>query len=430
MIVFELPAHHHGEGLRAAAIGSCRVVNPISVLAERGDLKICASGLQATHSAAEALQIVRFIGGEIEIPDKLSPYIFDAERTPSPLPLERTVAGGVDAVIVEISDDRNFFYRDIALQQNFFSINLVRPGGVALLPWFRDLCADRPIDEACVQSALDQLKKAGHRHDDAMAELLRNIRQERQSEEEITRQLASMMSKWGGRWIVVGTFDVPGHDGAVMRHRRTLNERLNNAARQCGAAFFDPSKLVAEHGKATALDGGGADIHEYAPAFYSTVGETLVDLLRPEGPLVRGRPAACAPPAAAETSRSEYLARSRLAKTVNRELIELHRGRLASLGVSVSGLGPHYKAVIERETLVGVRELGALELISTYLPTYDAYAVLRAGLGELALLIAASGRTAIAYEPYATRRAAIEAGRAHLEAIDLIAPGLLTISPA
>nr|MDQ2860500.1 hypothetical protein [Pseudomonadota bacterium] len=42
-------------------------------------------------------------------------------------------------------------------------------------------------------------------------------------------------------------------------------------------------------------------------------------------------------------------------------------------------------------------------------------------------LIAASGRTAIAYEPYATRRAAIEAGRAHLEAIDLIAPGLLTI---
>ena len=116
-----------------------------------------------------------------------------------------------------------------------------------------------------------------------------------------------------------------------------------------------------------------------------------------------------------------------LADRLNWELITLHRQRLNDLGVTESGLGPHYQGLMERETLVGLREERVLELVAWSLPAYDAYAVMRPGLGELVLLLAASGRRAIAFEPYATRRGAIEAGRAHLEAAGLLAPGLLTI---
>jgi len=426
MIVFELPSDRDRGGLRAVAIGSCRIRNPISVLARRGDLKLCVVGLEATHTTVEALQSLEFVVGAIDIPDRLSPYIFGVERTPPRDDLARAVKNGVDAFVVEISDDRHFSYRDICLQQNFLSINFVRPHGSALLGWFRRLCSGHPIDEACVQTALEQLKAGEFRHDEDMADLLRNIRQTWQSEEEITDQLNALTSGFSGLWAVVGAIDVPEYDGIIMQHRRALNKKLSRAAKRCNTVFYDPSKLIAEHGAATALDGGGADIYEYAPDFYPTVGRTMVSLLQTGRP-VSSRAADALASQLSRSPRCAFQERSALADRVNRALLSLHRGRLATLGVEASGLGNHYKGHLERETLVGTRELGALELIAAYLPPYDAYAVMRAGLGELALLLAASGRKAIAFEPYPTRRAAIEAGRASLEASGLLAPSLLDV---
>jgi len=119
-----------------------------------------------------------------------------------------------------------------------------------------------------------------------------------------------------------------------------------------------------------------------------------------------------------------------LADRLNGLLIALHRSRLNDLGVIDSGLGPHYEAVLGQNMLVGLREERTLELISRQLPAYDGFAVMRAGLGELALLIAASGRRTIAFEPYATRQAAIEAGRVHLEDAGVLSPGALTVVPS
>jgi len=424
MMIFELPSDGRGQGVRGVAIGSCRIRNPIDVLARSGALRTCAVGLAATHAAGEALQTLKFVAGEIDIPDSLSPLIFDTDRTPSTQDFSRMLNDGVDSFLVEVSDDRLFSYRGVCLQQNFLSINLVRPYGSALLNWFRTLCNSQLIDEDCVQGALEALERGGHRHDDQMADLLRHIRQDWQAEEEIDLQLGEMVSRWPGRWVIVGTFDVPGHDGAVMQRRRALNEKLANAAKRRGAIFYDPSDLVRDHGAATALDGGGVDIHEYAPAFYATVGETLMRLLRTGKAIGKGSETNEFPPRDAGISAS--VASSLLAERVNGELVDLHRRRLATLGVETSGLGPHYRSLAERGTLVGAREMSVLELIEAYLPPYDAYAVMRAGLGELALLVAASGRRTIAFEPYSTRRDAIVAGISHLEASGLLERGLLT----
>jgi hypothetical protein len=116
-----------------------------------------------------------------------------------------------------------------------------------------------------------------------------------------------------------------------------------------------------------------------------------------------------------------------LAERLNTELVTVHRARLAALGAAESGLYAHYQALLERESLVGRRESAVLSLIEAHLPCYDAYAVLRAGLGEMALLLAASGRTVTAYEPDDNRRTAIEAGRTHLEGCGLVKPGALII---
>ena len=427
MVIFELPATRDGGGLRAASLGSCRVRNPLYVLRDRGDLTICAGGLAATHTAAEARQTLALVRGELSISDFLSPYIFETDRAPSVAGLRRTLGGGVDVFLLEVSDDKQFYYGDICLQQNFVARSLVQPCRGALLGWYREICLGRPIDEDCVQTALGKLREGGFRHDEEMADLLRQMRLERHGADDHAATLKTMMTLVGGRWIVVGAIVVPGHQGAIMHDRRTLNDNLGAAATLCGATFYDPSQLVVDHGRATALESDGANIYEYDEAFYPTVGEALVSLVR------IGRPApaknSCADPGSnpSEAPRASRVARDRLADHLNGELTPLHRARLADLGSRDSGLYAHYQRLVEASNLIGVRERATFELVDAYLPAYDAYAVMRAGLGELALLLAASGRSVIAFEPNLNRAAAIDAGRLHLEQAGILTVGALSL---
>ena len=259
-----------------------------------------------THTAAEALQTLDLIIDDRQIPDILCPFVFGADQAPPVDALRRNLRRSLDAVLLEVSESRQFCYGDICLQTNLFSRNFVRPLGGALLPWFRQLCSGRAIDEAIVQSALENLGEVGHRADDQMVDLLRGIRMEIPGAEEVARTLDAMMSKLAGRWTVIGALEAPGDDGAIMRNRRALNATLERAARRCGAVFYNPTQMIMDHGRATVLDSGGADIHEYAPAFYPKVAETWVGLAR------RGRPPAkatsvdnspTAPPAVSRSSR-------------------------------------------------------------------------------------------------------------------------------
>ncbi|MGI9170189.1 MAG: hypothetical protein ACR2FH_08450, partial [Caulobacteraceae bacterium] len=102
MVVFELPAAGGVGGPRVASLGSCRVRAPLQTLRERGDLRICDIGLAATHTAADALQSLRMVMGEIRLPDALAPYVFETDRSPPTDRLARTLSGGVEVFLLEI----------------------------------------------------------------------------------------------------------------------------------------------------------------------------------------------------------------------------------------------------------------------------------------------------------------------------------------
>ena len=412
--------------LRVACLGSCRVRRPLQALRDRGDLRMCDRGLGATHSAAEALQALRLIRGETYVSDALAPYVFEAETTPSTARLAQTLSGGVDVFLLEICDDRQFSCDHVLLQHNFVLRNLVQPYRGALLPWYRAVCENGAVDEDCVQIALANLRDAGVRPPEGMADLLRGMRLRRAGGEDIGGALDEMMAKGGGRWVVVGAITIPDHDGAIMRDRRALNERLEALAASRGVVFYDPTDLIVAHGRETVLDSKGANINEFARSFHAILGETLVSLVRAAAPPAKGREGPTVADCAVAGGGTSLGAASSLIDRLNRELVDLDRRRLDELGLEGSGLYAHYKARLDGGGLILDRERFAFDLIDAYLPAYDAYAVLRAGMGELALLLAAGGRKVIAYEPAATRRAAIEAGSAHLEEAGLLAPGRLT----
>ncbi len=429
MIVFETPFRGIGGGLRVMSLGSCRVRNPLAALARRGDLRITAGGLQATHTAAEALQSLDIVNGLIRIPADLRRYVFNSDDTPPLDRLRLALDGGVDVVLLEVSDAQQFSFEGTLLQQNFLAQHFVRPHGGALLAWYRRLCFGNGVSEVVVRQSLERLRRKGFVADAAVEAFLRGVRLDRHAENHIVADLTAIKERSQARLAVIGSVAIPGENGDIMGDRRRLNRDLRKAAKSCGAQFYDPSRLLSRHGRSTVLASGGADIYEFAPEFYPVVGEALIGLAVRRGSYAarsytspsKDKRRSSAPPSAQ--------ARARLAAQVNASLLDLHRDRLLLLGRDESGLYAHYERLIDRGELVGQREISLFEIASAYLPAYEAYSVLRAGLGEAALLFAASGRRVTAHEPDRRRRVALEAGAARLAQCGLLAPHRLTVSP-
>jgi hypothetical protein len=286
MVVFDLPATREGGALRAVALGSCRVKNPMFVLRDQGDLRVVADGPTPTHTAEEAAQSLAFFMGERTIREDLNQFIFEYDHRPTQARLARALTQPADVYMLEISDDKQFSYRDVFLNQNFVSRHFVQPHRGALLDWYREIARNKQAEEDCVQAALGNLRDGGYRHDEAMADLLRGIRLDRRDGDQIATTVEDLKAKFGGRWIIVGPFTVPGDKGAVMTRRREFNQGLKAVATRCNAKFFNPTKLIKEHGKDGVLD-GGVSIYEYEESFYPTLGQALVRQIRAVGPTKR-----------------------------------------------------------------------------------------------------------------------------------------------
>jgi hypothetical protein len=413
MYVFELPCKREAGGTRVATIGSCRVRNPFSALQELGELKVCDYGLAATHSIGEARQALESVLMTRTLPAEFSPYLYGTAAPPPTDRLRRTLAGGVQVFLLEVCDAKQFSCDGVLLQHNFVNRHLVQPHRGALLAWYRRLAKDGMVEDAIVDDALEKLREAGQADMPLFERLLRRMRFGRTDAAVIDHTLSAMMAMAPARWVVVGALTSPGAAGAIMHDRLALNADLRAACERRGALFFDPSELVAAHGPTVVFDGGGANIHEYDQAFYPTVGRALVERILSTGPT----------PAAQQPTQA-----SALAGRINAALVELQRRRLADMGPTASGLHAHYAQLLQRGELVGTRDRAAFALIDVHLPEYDSYAVMRAGLGEVAFLLAASGRRVVAHEPNASRRGAIEAGLAHLTKVGLIEPGMMSLA--
>lgn len=101
-------------------------------------------------------------------------------------------------------------------------------------------------------------------------------------------------------------------------------------------------------------------------------------------------------------------------------LIELHGERRRTLGATASGLFSHYTALMERGAILQDDEITACRLVQQSLPAFSEYAVLRAGLGELAFLLNGIGLRVAACEPNEMRFEALQAGLDHLAAAQAV----------
>ena len=110
MRVFDLVmgASNQRHGIRVAVIGSCRVFDPFEALADCGRAVRVWSNLQSTvYTFGEAEQVIGYVRGEIDIPEKYWPYIFfDRNLVVPRTELEKRILDTVDVMFVEVSEIR------------------------------------------------------------------------------------------------------------------------------------------------------------------------------------------------------------------------------------------------------------------------------------------------------------------------------------
>jgi hypothetical protein len=110
----------------------------------------------------------------------------------------------------------------------------------------------------------------------------------------------------------------------------------------------------------------------------------------------------------------------RLVREVNDTLIEVHSRRMAELGLDGSGLFEHYARLIDQGAILRTIDLQALKIVGERLPKFGEYAVLRAGLGELAFVLGGLGLNVVACEPNMLRFGALSAGLDHFKASKIV----------
>lgn len=431
MLVFDIKLQG-GSVQRVAVIGSCRVRNPLLKLREAGshDLKWIVSKPPLTHSFNEARQIVRYVNREIQIPDDIAPYIFETPRTPNLEGYPEDVLSTVDTFIVEMCDLKQVQFRDFYFQNNYFARNFVRKHASQLLSWYRNFSRGIAISDDVVAQSVAALQAAGVAVTGTTEAILRDTRIYSPDAAIISDDAKKLCFDRKKRWIFFSHFSDPEDDSTVMVERRRLANAIEGAAKEIGAEFFDPSRLIQHYGRHNVLRGNGADIYEYAYEFFPVLGHIMCSILNkgadgnldlprygtPAGPKAKQTKAKAKTKQAASaavtgrTTNSEPAAQhdqpalDSNGEKANKLLIGVMKERFEALGLERSGLYPYYKRMLDAGSLIRTGDVKVRDLLRTKAPKFDHYTVLKAGIGSLPVLFAFEGFSVAAADsnPYRT----------------------------
>lgn len=399
MRIFDLEGHTERQriGHRVALLGTCRVHGPFEELVQRGRaVRVWDVGV-TTHTLAEALQLIRYIRGDFDIPRLVRPFVFEPEQGPTRTKMDASILDTVDTFFVEISEIQHISYDPYVLNVNKFYSKFISKYGHQLLDWYRAFAAGR-VDDAVIASAMAKLSDLDLEEKIWIESLLRHTRRQHVGEADLSGALLDdIMFDPGKQWILVPLFLVPGLGGAQMKDRAKGIEVANQLGKQKNLTVFDPTTLLEKYGVKTALDADGRDVYHYHQKFNEVVADSLLD-------------------AAGLVAKSNETTIAVTAR-INETLVDVHKQRLV-LGVDESGLYAHYKNLLDRNSIAGSEIASLANLVVNRLPKFEEYHVLRAGLGELAFVLSSLEFKTVGFEPNTARFEGMKAGLARLGADD------------
>jgi len=100
--------------MKIYVVGSCRVHGPL-----RGRPGYQRPIVGYTHTAKEAIQRIRFVRGEVSIPNAVAPFVFARQQTPVVTAAHRKSLDSADVVVVEVCSAKDVFLDGYSLNLNY-----------------------------------------------------------------------------------------------------------------------------------------------------------------------------------------------------------------------------------------------------------------------------------------------------------------------
>ncbi len=266
-----------------APIGTCRLNTPLRRGLGRFPIRLSLNrNFGFVHTSAEALQQLRFMRGEITIPDDVGKLVF---RTAMPTGFNHKPHEDAELYLVEISSAKLITLGNHPVQMNYTH------------RYFSDFFVDKNRNrEFWAMATPDRMHErnawlagdaAYQRLDAGDRRLLGGLQIRELTQTDIARDMAEIIDRLGAdRTVFVTHVDAHTPDGKpiAVRHR-LISVVKANAARLC-ARSYDPTPLMRAVGQSAAMERDGLDLTHFTSVFADMLcaawHRELISLLRAE----------------------------------------------------------------------------------------------------------------------------------------------------
>ncbi|MGY6269122.1 capsular biosynthesis protein [Achromobacter denitrificans] len=255
-----------------STIGSCRVAGPMTKLQAQRNFVLDNRLLYGfTHNTKETIQAIRYMRGEIPIPESVWPFIS------SETPRESNPANALPADarhVVEISSTK-------VLELDGKYLQLVRfKEALNFCPELLKIFFDHASHEALAKrrAALQEAPSFAHVPEHVQHALTHTVLH-MQNAQEIMDDLKAIQQLLGGSFVLVTHCNAINAEGQPIADRAQMVETVKLAASTLGIPVIEPGALLAHFGQSRGMPDEGRDTAHYTPAFAKLVGHAICEKL-------------------------------------------------------------------------------------------------------------------------------------------------------
>ena len=255
--------------INIAPIGSCRIVDPLRRARDIFGFNMNRGrSMGFTHSSPEAVQQLKFMRGEIDIPAELWACVSNLDRDE----VAAQTHDPADIYIVELSSEKILSHGDIYLQLNYLRTQYGA--------FFKDNARKNAYWKAIERQTSDEvaafLADVWSETPEQRAEsaFLSQIRLSRADQSRTRRDIRYLRDNLPNVLFVTHV-NALEEAGAPIKTRDRYVRMVKEIAQEEGCVVYDPTDLVMKTGQANALED---DLNHYHDAFKSVVAKDWFDV--------------------------------------------------------------------------------------------------------------------------------------------------------
>lgn len=254
--------------IKISPIGSCRIVDPLRRARDNFEFKMNRGrSMGFTHSSPEAVQQLKFMRGEVEIPEALWPCVSNADR-------EEVLGQNHDAsdiYLVELSSEKILSHGDTYLQLNYLRTHFEAffKDNTRKNAYWRAIEKQTPQE---VAAFLDEVWSDTPEHK-AEAVFLREVRLRRADAEQTRRDMRYLRDTLPNVLFITHV-NALEDGGDTIKTRDRFVQMVKQIAEEEGCTLYDPTDLVMQVGQKEALED---DLNHYHEPFKDRVAQDWFD---------------------------------------------------------------------------------------------------------------------------------------------------------